>query len=252
MKEQLDLAKTVFELFKQVLVAVILFLLVFYPASIGGALDRMGITEGDMWGLKWKKELKKTDDALQQSQADKDRLAERLKLANQTIKDQGEVVDELQSGPGGAGSQPTEKVAKVIESAKKIVDQNQTALSATQQSTQAIQRTIVSNSQLVARAQENEPQASSAWVILTGSDPLEADAVVEAQRAKAAGFAGVKVIHNRGAYRTGIIYPERQAAAAALDDVKAKTRDDAYIVSMEKWCPSRRDVRPDLIECGTQ
>ena|ERR1700737_3410881 len=249
MKEQLDIAKSAFDLSKQVLIAVVLLFLVFYPAAIGGALDKMGITEGDIWGLKWKKEFKRTDDALQQSQADQDRLSAQLKLANETIQKQAQIIVSLQSKPTAGAPESDPRVGAVVKAANDLIGQNQSTINATRQNSQAIQQTIVSNTQLVARAQEGDSTPAQ-WVILTGSDPSEAAAMDEVKRAKDAGFDAVKMIHSRGVYRSGIVYRDRQIAAAALDSVRSKTRQDAYIVSMEKFCPNGREVRPDFIECG--
>ena len=50
--------------------------------------------------------------------------------------------------------------------------------------------------------------------------------------------------------RAAILYNDRQSATEALGEVKTKTRDDAYVVSMEKWCAGAQQKRADFIECG--
>ncbi len=63
MKNILDVARDVLDLVKQLVLAGILLCLVFYPAFIGNNLARMGVTEGDFWGMKFKTQLDATDSA---------------------------------------------------------------------------------------------------------------------------------------------------------------------------------------------
>jgi SPOR domain len=249
MKNTLDLAKTGFEVLKQLLIAVVLLFLIFYPAGIGYALDRIGISEGDLWGLKWKKELKQaekdlkvTDDVLQQAQADKDKLAAQLQLANDTIEKQNGLIALLQSHAPAAT--PAPEVSRVVNASKELIGQNQQAISDTQKNIQAAQQVIVANSQRLAPTR-------SGWLVLAGADTSEADAMNELRKARGAGFDKVKVFKNRGMYRTAIVYDDRQDAADALVSVKAKVRDSAYIVAQDKWCPNPTNVSATLIDCGT-
>lgn len=249
MKDTLDLAKSAFEVLKQILIAIVLASLIFYPSGIGYALDRIGISEGDLWGLKWKKELKQaernlknTDGALQQAQADKDNLTGQLRLANETIEQQGRVIAMLQSHAPAAA--PSAEVSRVVDAGKELIVQNRKAIDDTQKNLQAAQQVIVANSQRLA-------PAGSDWLVLAGSDTTEQAAMDEVRKARNAGFDKVKVFKNRGMYRTAIVFDDRQDAADVLPSVKDKVRDSAYIVSRDKWCPAPTNVSETLVNCGS-
>lgn len=248
MKDWMETVKALLDLARQFLLAAVVLVVVIYPAGIGSWITATGVPKANFFGVGWETKFVKTDEDLQQSQADKLQLADQLKLANASLEKQKEVIVALQSDPA-ARPLPNDQVAKVLDASAKLVAQNQTVIKEAQANTQAAQQTIVANSKLVATAQQNDTVPPSPWAILAGSDPTETAARDEVRRAKNAGFANVKLIHNRGVYRTALIYPDRQTAAAALPNAKANLRQDAYVVSMDKFCPNRQDTQ-DLIECG--
>jgi hypothetical protein len=243
-KHWMEVGKTFFELCKQFALAAIIVLLLVHPAAIGTALTHMGISEGDFWGLKWKKSLEKTDDALQQAIADKDKLSDQLRLANTKIEEQAQLLATLQPASPG------------LNAARLLVDQNRLAISNVQQNTQMAQQTLAVNSQLVASLEQRPPiqqqqirLAPPPWAILAGSYPNEAAATAEAQQARAAGFEGARVVKNRGVFRVAVLYADRQVATDQLPAARVKLRPDSYLVSMEKWCVEPR-IGPTMIECA--
>jgi hypothetical protein len=92
-------------------------------------------------------------------------------------------------------------------------------------------------------------QSLAPWAILAGSTPSESGGLTDVQRVRNAGFTGVKLIHNRNAYRAAIMYHDRKRADADLSLVKERVQPDAYIVTMEGFCPRGREQRPSFIEC---
>jgi hypothetical protein len=244
LKDRVDTAKSVFELSKQVLIAGVLAFLIFKPDVIGTALDKMGITEGDIWGLKWKKEFKRTDEALQTSQGAAIDLTKQVKDAQDAITEQVAALEAVQRGQANPA-----QVTKAVEAGKKVLAQGKQTIATTQQSTEAIQQAIAQNTQLIARV-EAESGAAPGWVILTGSDPTVDAAQAELRRAKSAGYNTARIFHSRNVYRTGIPFADRSTAMAALDAVRSKTRQDAYPMALDKFCPLFKNQPGDVFECG--
>ena len=171
--------------------------------------------------------LDATDSALQKSNVVSDRLTLQLKRANQTIEQQVGLLNSLQSKPQELSQM---NVPALVDLSKNLVAQNERTISAALQDNEASQVVIAANSQLVT-------DSHGQWVILAGSAPDETSARKSVEQAKATRFPGATVIRNHGVYRTAIVYGDRQAASSALSLVKEKVRPDAYLTSMEKWCP---------------
>jgi hypothetical protein len=242
MKGALEVTKGFFDLLKQVAIVAVIALLFVNPSGVGHTLEKVGITEGDLFGLKWKTNFLKTDAQFQQALADKDQLSERLKQTNGILT---QFVALEHSAPLITDS----RITGLLASAKAALGQNTSTVDASQQNTQAAQQTVINNTPLAARADTADTRAASQWVVLTGSDKTEDAANDEINRARRAGFQNAKIIHNRGVFRTGLVYDDRESAVTALPAAKV-VRGDAYLVSMEKWCPRPREVRADFLECS--
>ena len=249
MKETLELLKSVLDVVKQLAFVTFVAVLVTWPSGIGALFAKVGITEGDILDFKWKSNLKATDAELQQAQIDKDQLTSQLRLPNDTIRKQNELIVSINTHPSSAAT--SERVDSAVSAAKSTIDQNHAAILMAQANSQIAQQTIVQNSSLVASTAANAGEASSQWIVLAGSDTTEAAATPEVDRAVKAGFMNAKIFYNRGVYRTAIIYPDRQTAGAALPTVKDRMRQDAYLVGLNKWCPNQKETRPGFIDCGT-
>jgi hypothetical protein len=253
MKDWLEIAKGVFDVAKQCVIGLVILIVIFHPAGIGKWVEGTGLAEGEFLGLKWKKELKKTDSALIASVADKNELAEQLKLANDNLKKQSDLLNQLRDK--AASPQADAHLVEVITTASKLIDQNQNALAAAQRSTQVAQQAIIANSDIVTRTQDTDATTQSQWAILAGSAPTAEAASQALQRPQGAGFPNARLFHNRGVYRTVLLFPDRKSAADALENVKDKVRPDAYMVELDKWCANYRrspnDGATKPVECGT-
>lgn len=74
------------------------------------------------------------------------------------------------------------------------------------------------------------------WAIVFGGDKSFAEAQFEINRAKKIGFEGTIFLRS-GSYRSVMIFENRQEADNTLEKFK-QLRQSAYIVNMEKWCPT--------------
>jgi hypothetical protein len=249
MKEALELVKATFEVTKQLLLVAVLVCLIFFPSVVGATLDKIGITEGDLWGLKWKSRFVATDERLLQANAANEEFKRQLQQANVTIEEQATLIQQLQNRTGGPGNAEEQRAATaIVDGARQVVEQNNTAITAATRVIEAAGQTIAANTPLVARA-EQAGSTSSEWGIVAGSDPTLTGAQDDLRRAQRATLPA-RLFKRLNYYRTVVIYPDRQKAVSALEAVKDKmARPDAYVVDLQRWCASRRPVSSDLVEC---
>lgn len=92
-----------------------------------------------------------------------------------------------------------------------------------------------------------------AWVIVTGGDVTLDDALPEVKKAGDAGYDPVAIYKRSNYFRTVIgSFPDRQTAERVAVAVRARVKDDAYVVSLNTWCPNagqRSDAKGNYWEC---
>jgi hypothetical protein len=238
----LESIKAFFDVGKQAVLGLVVLAVIFYPPVIGLWIGWTGVAKGKLFGFEWETKLTNTDQELQKAQADKLKLEDQLALARAEFKKQSELLQSVQGKPQDPAD--SARIASAISATTKILADSQTVINAAQQNSQSAQRTIAANSNLLA-----QDGAAGSWVLLTGSDTTKAAAQDEVARANAKGYRNARIIHSRSVYRTGILYPDRKAAFDDLPGAKVNLRKDAYVLSMDQFCPNRED-KPDLIECG--
>ena len=249
MKEILDLLKSFFDVFKQVAIVSVLVFLFLSPETIGKALDRMGIQEGDVLGFKWKRQLAATDSKLQQATDSVAELQGKLQQANQAIATQRELIVSLQA-PAAATEAERQRANAITERASRLIQENSTAIQSAAQTTATVNQTLATNAALLSKGSD-APIEAPQWAIIAGGDPEESGARDELARARQAGFGSTKLFQRRGSFRTVIIFANSAAANQALRDVRTKMRrPDAYLVNLDRWCPGQREIRPDVMTCA--
>lgn len=89
--------------------------------------------------------------------------------------------------------------------------------------------------------QANTVQAATGdWIVVVSAHPTEADARLQTERFRVAGFAPVGIYLRNGVYRTTVgTYPSQDEAEQAAITVRNRLRPDAYPVAMGVWCPRR-------------
>jgi len=77
----------------------------------------------------------------------------------------------------------------------------------------------------------------SAWGIVIGYDKDLPAAQHEAKKAQGKSLEA-QIFFRQNIYRTVIIFNNKESAQAKLAEVREKTRQDAYLVNINTWCPN--------------
>lgn len=239
----LEKIKGWFDLAKQAVLGLVVLAVIFYPPVIGHWIGGTGVAKGKLFGFEWETKLTNTDQELQKAQADKLKLEDQLTVARAEFKKQSELLESVQRKAQDPAD--TARIATALSATTRILADTQSVITATQLNSQSAQRTIAANSNLIA-----PDSAAGSWVLLVGSDATKQAAQDEVARARAKDYRNVRIIYNKGVYRTGVLYADRKAAFDDLPAAKVNLRKDAYVLSMDQFCPNRTD-KPDLIECGS-
>ena len=213
MKETVDLVKSFFDILKQGAIVTVIVCLFASPATIGLALDKMGLHEADLWGFKWKRRLVETDAELVAVRASLAELERQLKLADETIGHQSHLL--VSEGAQLSNRTSIENFNSVVAAAQTIRSQNAAAITLADKVSSAVQDTISANAPLVARAEE-QAGAAPQWAVVAGGDPTEAGARDELARARTAGYSDTKLFRRIGSFRTVIAFPIAQQQTAHL------------------------------------
>ena len=237
----LERSKAYFDVAKQLVLGVIVLVVVCYPPAIGNWINGTGVTKGKFFGFEWETKLNNTDAELRQAQADKLNLEGQLKVARTQFEEQSKLLELLKRELSRADA---DKIASALSATTKIIADTQNVIYTAQQNSASAQRTIAANSNLL-----TQDRSAGSWVLLVGSDATKEAAQDEVARARSKDYRNVRIIHNKNVYRTGILYSDRKAAFDDLPAAKINLRKDAYVLSMDQFCPNRED-KSDVIECG--
>jgi hypothetical protein len=249
MKNLLDLVKSTFEVLKQVLIVAVLICLLFYPTAVGQALVSMGVTEGDVWGFKWKADFKRTDERLNEAHAALAVSEQQLAEAAARINELTAVLSALEAEVDGVQAADAAESDLVTASRATLAEIAQTIDYASATSA-SVERTLVANAPIIARA-DPAPAASGNWAVVAGGDRTVDAARDELARARAAGFEEVRLVERNDWIRTVILFSTRTDATQALPNIQDwMRRRDAYVVEFERWCPDWQQVDADLVACG--
>ncbi len=208
-------------------------LLIAFPATFNRILVDAGFEEGNIVGLKWKANLSRSDQALNDVRARITDL-ERQLTNNQKILREAQA--RLQDTALGAR-------LKAMEAENKATRAQAQALQAT------LGAVIQSNAPLVDQANRTlDGSNPTRYGVVFGADSSLPAARHEIDRASRAGLPAQ--IYLRGsAYRSVAVVAEQSQAQAALATAR-RLRGDAYIVRLESWCP-RPVQRVGFFECGS-
>lgn len=79
--------------------------------------------------------------------------------------------------------------------------------------------------------------SKEAWGVVIGGDKDLPAAQHEAKNAEGKGLKA-EIFLRQNVYRTVIRFPNKERAQANLAEVREKTRQDAYLVNINTWCPN--------------
>lgn len=96
---------------------------------------------------------------------------------------------------------------------------------------------------------------TGAWVVIISSDTTEKLAKRWADNARDSNLSPVAIYQRGGFYAVAVgRYPSRTAADQAVISIRPKTRADAYVVALGRWCPAANALHAGdvpLYQCPT-
>lgn len=247
MKNALEIAKSLLEVLKSGLIVFVLLAIVLMPGVVNSSLAAIGIREFDLWGLKGNTSL---------AQVAQDLAGQRQ--INQGLAREVEHLRELLAATAGVGGNGTlgavrpptappsiPTVTQALADSARVIDAARTAGA-------AAQRTLDSNAERIAAAQQSLPVGGQ-WAVVFGADATAEEARREIERARRAGFDTASIFFRQNWFRSAVVFPDRAAAQGALARVQAlgRTAQGAYVVRMETWCGAPRPSEADVMACPT-
>lgn len=86
-------------------------------------------------------------------------------------------------------------------------------------------------------------QASAGWGLVLGADKSPKSAQDEVAAARRSLGVDAKIYRCGSWYRTIAVFKDRRSVMAALKKARISSPYNPYVVDMNIWCPSKRDVR---------
>jgi hypothetical protein len=103
--------------------------------------------------------------------------------------------------------------------------------------------------QLSSRSASNDPSPILPWLIKLGSFDNIDNAKAKLKLAKKNGFKNAHLYKKAKQYIPALLYSNKSDALNMIQDAKVISLD-AYILSLEAWCPKGTDAEIDPIDCG--
>jgi hypothetical protein len=217
--------KDLVALLRDLLLFLIALLLLVFPRTLNEVLQNAGFVEGSVAGFKWKNNLIASDSALKKSevtivslQIQIDSMSSLLNEAQKKISDP-EFKDKL-SNIEKSGLQVAIAATKTQESLKKA---------------------ITSNRPLVRMEQSAVNTSVQLGVVISGDASLKGATDEVKIIASRYGISGASIYLRENSYRTVFVTSDQGEAKQILSLAK-KRRKDAYIVTMDSWCPDSESL----------
>lgn len=225
-----ELGKAVMALLRDLGLAILLVLLLIWPAAIAGRLETAGFTEGTVGTFKWQSRVKDSTAALQG-----------LTLENEKLK--------KQLAENGAKLQDLARTASPAAQAgiKGLIAENAQLQSEANVAVATARATLADNQALIAESVGSEATAP-AWGVVVGGDPTLAAARDEIERAQKARLPNPRIYFRNNSYRSVSIVPAGDETSDILNRARQQMRKDAYPVRLDGWC-SNPVVKEGVIVC---
>ena len=225
-----SLGKDLVALLRDTALLVLAVLLLALPETLNSVLVKAGFEEGSVVGFKWKSKLVSSDAS--------------LKEANATISDLQKKNQELSKALTDAttiGNAPELKARLA-----KLQVENEKLEQTVKQVQSSVNSTISSNAQFVKQALVSAD--TKRWgIVYSGDSTLEGAKYETETIARNLQIPNAAVYLRQGSYRSVSVLTDRSLAEEVLVKAK-KRRQDAYIVTMEGWCPKVTE-RSGFFEC---
>jgi hypothetical protein len=137
-----------------------------------------------------------------------------------------------------------------LTAALKRLDPHNEVISAAEAAQANAGQTLAANAAQIGAAQQ-ATASSGSWAVVFGADTTADAAKQEIDRAQAKKFEEVKLYLRQDWYLSVIEFPTREAAIAALPQIKNLSRysGGAYIVNLSNWCPSSTQGSDNVLVC---
>jgi predicted nuclease with TOPRIM domain len=226
----ISLGKDLVALFRDAALLMLAVLLIALPETLNSMLVRAGFEEGSVVGFKWKSKLVNSDASLKEANA----TISVLQKKNQELS--------MALSEATAKANSPELKTRLV----KLQAENEQLTQAVKQVQTSVNSTINSNAQFVKQALVSAD--TKRWaVVYSGDSSLEAAKYETETIARNLQLPNAAVYLRQGSYRSVSVVDDRSLAEEVL--VKAKRRrQDAYIVSIDGWCPKIAE-RPGYFEC---
>jgi hypothetical protein len=231
---RVGIAKDGLDVIKQVLVVAILLLFVIWPTGLQRSLSTLGFNELDLGVAKFKVAQNASEKAGDAAQ----RLAE-------TSKTIAAVQQKVHSLAERTNSSEIRADLEGVNSTLKQLSDNSDSAQQDLNASLAVQASVIQN------AAPQDVTDSGAWgIVISGDKNLDPDAKDEFTKAKNAGFSNVKIYERDKWYRTVVEFSSFSEAQAALPRLRAlPNHASSYLVTMTKWCPTRKDSGNGTLQC---
>ncbi len=220
LRERLDLAKAGMALVRDIGIALLLIVLLIWPAAIAGRLESAGFTEGAVGTFTWKARVKDSSQALQALARENDTLKRQLAETDAQLRGLGQ----------NAGGAVKSQINDLVEKNAQVQLASQVAV--------ATARAALADNQAVIAQAAGKSEAAPTWAIVIGGDPTLPAARDEISKAEKAGLPNPRIYLKNKAYRTVAVVPAGSETTEILGHARKSMRPDSYPVRLDGWCPN--------------
>ena len=229
--ERLSHAKDGLDIARQLVIVTVIVVLIFQPAAFKTTLAALGIKKLGIAGA----ELEVAQEASEKTGDAAQRLEEATKSTKSTLAQLDAAIQ----------STNNEEQKKKLEEAK--ADLRKT-LEATSNAEETLNTSLAAQSTILQNVEPQDVQASGAWGIVISADKEKGEAQHEVGKAQGLGYQNVKVYDRQKWLRTVVEFSNFAEAQAALTKLRA-LHNSAYLVNINKWCPSRSEQGNGIWQC---
>jgi hypothetical protein len=224
-KSLIGSGKDLVALLRDLLLFLIALLLLFFPSTLNNVLKNAGFVEGNVAGFKWEANLIASDSALKRSQGTIVSLQLQLDSMSSMLKEAQKKISDPEFN---------DKIASLEKSSAQV------NLAATQTQV-SVKKAISSNRALVRNEQNAVNMSVPLGVVISGDATLQGATDEVKIIASRYGIPGASIYLRDRSYRTVYVTSDRGEAEQILSLAK-KRRNDAYIVTMDSWCPDSESL----------
>lgn len=235
----ITISKDVVTVAREVLLLLLVLLLLIWPEIINGRLQDAGFTKADMMGLHWEKQV--------------EAAAAQTGEARQRVEAVEQRIDSVRSGLEAISSRATDpEMKKEVERLTSVLDSSLQSMQGAEldlRKGQRIQERLLLKAPS-AMGLDDAAGSTGSWAIVISGDRKLDEARFEMDRARKLGYNATSLFNQGKWIRTIIEYPDREAAQDALQGVRERVRQTAYVIDLSTWCRDyRKNPRTGIYEC---